>query len=163
MILSECTHDTVLHVARNMRDRDREEIYNVRWDDNPFTIVNDVMARREFSWVAWRDQMPCAVIGGMLVHPGVWSMYCFATDDFPRVAIGLTRFAGKTLVPTLFDKVGAHRLQCDSHEKHVDAHRWLSTFGAELESVKRAYGRDGADYFTFAIVRPLTAKVDVVG
>jgi hypothetical protein len=158
MILSHCSHEPVLHVVKNMRERDREEIYNLRWDDNPFTILNDVMARKNFAWVAWLDERPAAVFGGAPLHPGVWSMFCFATDDFPRLALGLSRFAIKTVVPTLFGEMGAHRLQCDSHEKHVSAHKWLKLLGAEREAIKAGYGRDGANYFSFVIQSKKSTK-----
>lgn len=151
MILTHCSHDTVLHVVKNMRERDKEEIYNLRFDDNPYTILNDVMAQSNFAWVAWVDDRPTAVFGGAPTHPGVWSMFCFATDEFPRLALGLSRFAIKTVVPTLFGEIGAHRLQCDSHERHVSAHKWLKLLGAEREAVKVGYGRDGANYYSFVI------------
>ena len=153
MILSHCSHDAVLYVARNMRERDKEEIYGLRFEENPFHVVNDVMARSNFSWVAWLDDKPQAVFGGGEVRPGVWSMFAFATDEFPRLALGLTRFATKTVIPTLFGELGAHRLQCESHEAHADAHRWLELLGAGQEAVLRGYGKDGSNYLLFAICK----------
>lgn len=152
MNISACDHDTVLYVARNMRARDKEEIYGLRRRENPFDIVNDVMAQ-SLAWVAWLDGMPAAVFGGSEARPGVWSMFAFATDEFPRLALGLTRFARKQVIPRLFDELGAHRLQCESHEKHTDAHRWLVALGAHRESVKAKFGRDGSDYYEFVIVK----------
>lgn len=153
MKISHLSHESVLHVIRNMRERDREEIYNVRFDDNPFHLLNDVMAHQQFAWVGWLGEKPVAVFGGAQEHPGVWSMFAFATDDFPRIALALTRFGVRVVIPTLFGQVGAHRLHCDSHEKHASAHKWLKNMGAEREAVKSGYGRDGADYFTF-VIRP---------
>lgn len=152
MILTHCTHETVLHVVLNMRERDKEEIYGVRFDPNPFLLVNDVMAQASYSWVAWHDGRPIGVGGGAPRHPGVWNMYMFATDEFPRIALGTTRFVRKTVFPQLFGELDARRLQCDSHEAHTDAHRWLEGAGFVKESVRRAYGKDGADYFHFARV-----------
>jgi RimJ/RimL family protein N-acetyltransferase len=80
-------------------------------------------------------------------------MFAFATDKFPRLALGLTRFAKKTVIPTLFRDLGAHRLQCESHEKHTSAHRWLELLGAEQESVLRGYGKDGSNYFQYVIYK----------
>lgn len=162
MILTHCSHESVLHVVRNMRARDKEEIYNLRWEPNPFVIMNEVMAQSNFAWVAWLDDKPAAVFGGAPLHPGVWSMFAFATDEFPRLALGLTRFAVKTVIPTLFGEMGAHRLQCDSHEKHIDAHRWLARMGASKESVKKSFGQDGADYFTFTILKKVD-KANILG
>lgn len=152
MMISECSHEAVLHVARNMRARDKEEIYGLRRRENPFDIVNDVMAQ-PLAWVAWLDGMPAAVFGGCEMRPGVWSMFAFATDEFPRLALPLTRFALKQVIPRLFRDLGAHRLQCESHEKHADAHRWLHHLGATRESVKVGFGKDGSNYFEFVIVK----------
>lgn len=152
MNLTNLDHDAVLYVARNMRESDKEEIYGLREKACPFQLMNDAMAAKSFSWVAWLDGRPVAVFGGMPRQPGTWSMYCFATDEFPRLALGLTRFAKKAVLPTLFGQLGAHRLECDSHESHVSAHRWLRLLGAELEAVKRQYGKDGADYFSFVLL-----------
>lgn len=151
MIVSHVTHDTVLHVAMNMRDADKREIYALRWEDNPFLVTNDVMAARNFSWVAWLDGRPCAVFGGAPLHPGVWSMFMFATDDFRRLALGLTRMARRQIVPRLFGEIGAHRLQCHSHVEHEDAHRWLASLGCERESILKGFGRDGSDYIMFTL------------
>lgn len=146
MILSHCEHGTVFHVACNMREMDKREIYGLRWEDNPFVITNEVMAQRNFAWVGWVDQKPCAVFGGAPLHPGVWSMFMFATDDFPKLALGLTRFCLKQGIPKLFGELKAHRLQAHSHAKHHEAHRWLTCLGARRESVLNGYGRDGSDY-----------------
>lgn len=155
MKLSHCTEACVWDVVENMRERDKEEIYGLRASEDPRFVVRDVVAMANFSWVAWLDDMPQAVFGGGEVRPGVWSMFAFATDKFPRLALGLTRFARNTVIPTLFDKLGAHRLQCESHEKHTDAHKWLKLLGAHVESEKRGFGKDGSNYLEFVILKPI--------
>lgn len=162
MRLSHCTEACVWDVVENMRERDKEEIYGLRQSEDPRFVVHDVMAMANFSWVAWLDDMPQAVFGGGEVRPGVWSMFAFATDKFPRLALGLTRFAKKTVIPTLFNELGAHRLQCESHEKHASAHRWLKSLGADCEAVKRGFGKDGSNYLEFVILKPVD-KPDKVG
>lgn len=161
MVLSHPTHHDVLHVCLNMRARDAEEIYALRFEDNPFLIMNEVMVQRHFAWVAWHDGRPTTVFGAAQKHPGVFQMFAFGTDDFNNIAKPLTRFLKKTVVPTLFGELGAHRLEADSHEKHTQAHRWLRWFGARQEGVKRRYGRDGSDYYTFALLSaPKVDKAD---
>lgn len=159
MHLSAPEHGAVLYVASHMRAIDREEVYGLRFVENPFLITNDVMARPEVSWVAWHDQLPAVVFGGVETTPGVWSIYCFATDAFPKLALPLTRFVKKLMLPLLFGTLGAHRLEADSHENHVQAHRWMELCGATREGVKRGRGKTGADYFTFAIVDKTKAQV----
>lgn len=152
MILSHCTHETVLAVCLHLRERDHEEIYGLRWEDNPFVVMNEVMAQKDFAWVAWYENRPVAVFGGAPIHPGVWQMFAFGTDEFDTIARPLTRFAIKTVIPQVF-AMGGRRLQCDSHEKHTGAHRWLRRLGATQESVRKGYGRDGADYLHFVLSR----------
>lgn len=152
MILTPPAHDTVHFVTHNMRARDREEIYGLRFTDNPFVITNEVMAQPSFAWVAWHDRLPAAVFGGMERHPGVWSMFAFGTDSFGHIARPLTRFAKTSVIPRLWE-LGAHRLQADSHEKHREAHLWLERLGARRESVRVAYGRNGSNYFHYVLAK----------
>ena len=152
MRLTNLDHGAVLHVAHNAIDR--EEIYALIGERNPFLVMNAAMAQRNFSWLAWHDDQPVAVFGGSEALKGIWQMYLFATPLFPKVALGLTRFAKREVVPRLFGEIGAHRLQADLHEKHVYAHRWLETLGAKRESVRAGYAPDGADYFHY-VLRPV--------
>lgn len=151
MILTAPEHAPLLHICQHMRAIDREEIFGLRNHDNPFLIVNDVMARPEFSWVAWHDGWPVAVIGGVEVWPGRWRMHCFGTDDFHRIGLPLTRFIKRTMLPAMW-RLDARRLEADSLWSHTDAHRWMEACGMTLESVKRSFGRNGDDYFCYVIV-----------
>lgn len=160
MNLSEPRHDTVLYVVSRMRESDRQEIYALRNHTNPFLIVNDVMARPEMTWVMWHDNLPAVVIGGIEMWPGTWSIHCFGTDAFSRLAIPLTRFVKKQMLPIIFDQFGARRAQAYSHESHKEAHRWMELCGAHREGVLRGYGGDGADYHIFAIVKPPFRQLD---
>lgn len=158
MQLTDCDYESVLYVARHMREMDKREIYALRFADEPFHLMNDVMAQPHFSWIGWHQGLPCAVFGGMEIHPGVWSMFMFATDDFPKIALGVTRFAKNGLLPQLWGRLSAHRLQAHSHEGHRDAHRWLKRLGCEKEAVLRGYGRDGSDYGLWVLRKPLDDK-----
>jgi hypothetical protein len=152
-MISHCTHETVLHVARNMRAADKEEIYATRFEENPFLLTHDVMQFRSFSWVLWWNEKPCAVGGAGELWPGTFTMFMFATDDFPRIGLMATRFAKRTVIPTLFRDCNARRLQAHSHQNHGVAHKWLETLGFQREAVCSGYGRDGADFYQYALRR----------
>lgn len=160
MLLTAPDHASVLYVVANMRAIDKHEIYNLRHHENPFHIVNEVMARPEMTWVAWTAgepsllvaPKPAVVFGGIEAHPGVWQIHCFGTDDWPKLAIPLTRFVKRTMLPMLFGEFNAHRLEADSIASHVEAHRWMEICGAHREGVKKARGRDRSDYFTYVIL-----------
>jgi len=150
------THEAVFYVVN--RAHDLEEIYTLQGHRDPFLITNAAMAYQNFGWVAWADE-PAAVFGAAPIHAGVWNVFLLATAQFPKVMLGLTQFAKRTVVPKLFDELGAHRLQCDLHEKHKFVHRWVElSFGAWREGVMENYAPDGADYFRYVLSKPLDRK-----
>jgi hypothetical protein len=123
------TRDAVLHVALNMRDRDREEIFATRFDDDCGAFADDIMAVPQFTWVAQKGGEPIAVIGGRPMWPGVWSLYAFGTDRWPEVALTLTKHVKRFMQPAL--ERMAHLGVAFCHEKHYKAQRWLVRLGAE--------------------------------
>lgn len=146
-------HASVFHIAQNLREIDRVEIFAIRNHDNPFMLTNEVMTRPEMSWVLWHDDVPAVLLGGVEMWRGVWSIHCFGTNDWHKLAIPLTRFVKKVMLPLLFNKFDAHRLEADSIANHSQAHRWMEMCGARREGVKAKRGRGGEDYFTYVIVK----------
>lgn len=157
MKLTAPTHEAVHYIARNLRAIDREEVYALRFHDNDFLLTNEVIAC-PLTWVAWHDGFPVAVLGAVEVTPGVWSMHCFGTDAFGRIALPLTRFAVKTFRPMLFGELGAHRLQADALAKNTESCRWIELLGGHKEAVLKGRGRKGEDFVTYAMMKPLDAQ-----
>jgi len=114
----------VMEVARNMREKDREEIFNIRWNDSLDDLVTDCLWTK-FCWVACLDGEPIAVIGAIPKHPGAWSAFMFATDDFPKIQYDMTKFTQRVIIKTLRVQ-GARHIQCYSLGSHDVAHRWVA-------------------------------------
>lgn len=153
MIVGPQTPERLLHVVRNLREADRDEIYALREHRDPQRIVAEVMARAQFAWVMdWRGE-PTVALGGTEMWPGVWSIHCFGTDNWSRLALPLTKFVRRTMLPTLFNQLHAHRLEADSLSTHTQAHRWMEICGARREAVRQARGRHGEDFFTYVVIR----------
>jgi hypothetical protein len=144
----ECPEDHVFQVARNMREWDRKEIFACRWNDDPDEVAADVLRVPGFSWVAYHGETPAAVIGAMPMWPGVWNLFAFGTDEFPRVVITLSRHVLRFMIPAIKNQ-GGHRGQCHSIEGHDDAHRWLSSLGAKTEPMIRGFGRNRENFIPF--------------
>src|SRR5690242_9422527 len=119
--ISPAVRPALLYIASNMREWDRREIYATRWDDNPEKLADDCL-KYGFGWV-FVDDHPIAAVGAAPMHPGVWSVWCFGTDEFKKAGLGLTKHIKRVIIPTLAEKMGAHRAQCFSIEGHVDAQR----------------------------------------
>jgi hypothetical protein len=148
MRLLPLTYDDALYVATNMRDWDKREIYATRWNNDPADVAGDCCMAGAFGWVAYDDE-PIAVLGAVPLHPGVWGVYMFATDNFAKIAISLTKYVRRVMMPSL-TATGAHRAECKSIEGHDTAQRWLEFLGANRESTLSGYGREGEDFHLYA-------------
>jgi hypothetical protein len=71
------------------------------------------------------------------------------TVHLPRRGLEITKYALNELKPFILSR-GAHRLECQSRLDHHQAHSWLRSLGARDEGILRGYGKDGADYVSFA-------------
>lgn len=154
MKLAKLNEADLLYITDNMRDWDRGEIFATRWDDDNAKLVDGILAGGEFGWVAGLDK-PIAAFGAVPVWNGVWQVWMFATDEWPKVALGVTRFIKKVMIPTL-EEVGCHRAECRSMEGHEVAHRWLEALGAHKESELPHFGRDGQMFYLYCWTRPIT-------
>ena len=156
MMLAKINMSDLEHVAFNMRDRDKEEIYATRWSNDPEELSEAVMRGGEFAWVAGsNDGTPVAAFGAIPVWDGVWEVWMFATDNWDKVAFDCTKFIKRTVIPSL-EKTGAHRLQCRSMAKHTVAHRWLENLGFQKESEMKSLGNLGQDFFLYCWTRPVS-------
>lgn len=156
MTLDRLNANCLYSIIENMREADRREIFATRWSDDPHDLVRDAMACYEFGWIAYLDDRPVAAIGGVPIHPGVWSVWMFATDEFPKIKFSLTRFALRQMKPVLQDV--AHRVECRSIEGHEDAQNWLAFLGMKRESSIPKYGRNGELFHLYAWTKQSTPE-----
>lgn len=150
MTLADLSYRDLLHVASNMRAMDRREIYATRWNDDPKELAASCMnpVVKEFAKVAFWGKVPVAAIGAAPIWPGVWSVWMFATDDFPKVSLSLHRYVVNTFAPTL--RRHCHRAECRSLAAHTEAHRWLTSLGAAQEATLLGFGKNREDFHVFA-------------
>lgn len=148
-----------MHVARNMRADDAAEIFATRWNTCAHELADDCMACAPFAWAAIRSE-PVAVFGAVAAHPGVWSVWMFATDDWPHVGLEVTYFMKRVMFPALID-TGAHRIFCESISTHSKAHSWLErAFGAKKEAAHPGFGRRRETFYTFAWTDPAHVQAE---
>jgi hypothetical protein len=148
--LERLSYNAVCWIAENMRSEDCREIFATRWDTKPESLATDAMQSYEFGWVAWHGDIPVCAIGAMPKHPGVWSVWMFATDDFYKVALTVTRFARNKMKPVL--QSVAHRVECRSIEGHTEAQKWLEFLGMTQESVIPKYGKNGETFLLYSFI-----------
>lgn len=141
----------VASIAWRMRPADWREITAmVELEDPDIWAERIVPASRFGAVVLWRDT-PTAALGAVQVRPGVFSLWMFATPDWPSVALATTLWCRRVLERELL-AAGAHRVECQSIAEHQVAHAWLRQFGLAPESWMPGFGKRGETFITFARV-----------
>lgn len=140
----------VLVVCRNLREADRREIYATRWTEDVDALAIDVMQTwvGPISAVTLYENRPVAVWGIRESWPSVWSAWLIATDEFPKIGLGMTKVAKRRILPHLVE-LGAKRVEARSIDGHESAHQWLKALGCVQEARLRRYGRNGEDFLVF--------------
>lgn len=146
--------DDVEAVAQNMRHRDFVEFSALSPADGRTDLANILVERygrgAEVMVARW-DGRPIAIGGLFCYRPNVASILFLATDNFPRVALSVTRFISKELFPR-YEEIGVHRFEAISMLEHDEAHRWLATLGLKKEAVFFDYGKNRETFVQFAKV-----------
>lgn len=149
----------VAYVCNRLREADAREIFATRRTDDPDALAVEIIRYwGPMGWVAYNSARPVALVGATETWPGVWSAWMMATDEFPDVALGLTKFVKRRMIPGLVE-LGAFRCEARSIDGHTEAQRWLQVLGAVQEARLRRYGRNGEDFLVFRFDRPEDAHV----
>jgi len=134
------------YVARHMRQKDHDEVFACRWNDEVDRLVEDSCWFKELAWNAFYKDEPVAALGLSPVRPGVYTCWLYATDKFDKISISLTKFAKSVMIPAMIER-HAHRVYCYSMEGHDQAQRWLDHLGVKREHEAKGYGRAGETFF----------------
>jgi len=149
------TREDVQTVAQAMREQDfREFRATSRVSDRhelASLLAQRYGGRHDVLAGFWGGDPVC--IGGTIeMWPGVISLLFFATDDFPRIGRGITRWIKRDLFPRYLDS-GIHRIQAISHGEHAVAHAWLRSLGLHEEARFDGFGRNNEPFVQFALVK----------
>jgi hypothetical protein len=150
----------VVEIARNMRELDAEEIWPVTSVQTPETLAVATVAGSGLKYVARCGAVPVATWGASEVRPRVASVWMFATDRWPKVALSVTRHINRTVMPILMS-AGCVRAECWSHDNHHVAHRWLELLGAVREATVEDYGQNRVPYHCYSWTRTRLEDDDV--
>lgn len=153
-------HD-IFTVASAMRDSDFREFSAFYAGPTKLDIAYQLVMKygnRDDVIVA-SDGGPIAVGGLLQARPNVITLWMLATDDFPRIGLGLTRFLVKRMIPPLVD-AGVHRIECASIEGYATAHTWIRALGLRQEAVMPGYGQNGETFIQFAWVKDVCKTCD---
>lgn len=137
-------------IARNLRASDQEEIFATHWPGEELPrLIAGAMACAPFAYCFEHAGRPAVAVGALALHPGVWRVWAFCTDDFRLVGFSVTKWIRRSMIPALL-VAGAHRAEALSIDGHAEAHRWLEALGARREATLKGFGREGQDFHVYA-------------
>jgi hypothetical protein len=141
--------ERIAYIVKHLRERDREEVYALRWNNDPQAFVADVLTYAGAMSVVWElDDTPVAAQGSFPVRPGVWVNWCFGTDQWRFVLLSMTKYAKRFIIPALL-RAGFHRAEAHALVSHTDARRWIESLGGRPEGIQQGLGRGGEDFITY--------------
>lgn len=145
------TDEDIATVCANLRDDDRREVMLTRWSDSTDDLASAIMRVSGGRFAArWRGR-PVAVFGVTPSTPGVGQGWLIGTDEIGRCGIEIAH-ACRKIARTLLAG-DTNRIHSFSAVFHVEAHAWLEAIGAVRESTLRAYGKDGTDFYCYAMTK----------
>lgn len=143
------TPEALAHVVANLRQRDRDEIFALRWNDDEAELLTQLRAVAGQLWRVWCYQdEPVAVCGVLPLRPGVVSGASFGTDKWRYAIRPMTVWLRRWLIPLLLD-AGYHRCEAHVSATNVMARRWVEATGAHKEAYLHQYGRNREDYILY--------------
>lgn len=148
----EARYADVVYVARRMRASDAEEIWPITIAKTPEALALGAVYGVGYKFVVGSGAVPVATWGASPTRPGVVSVWMFATDRWPEVALTVTRHIRRELMSTLID-AGYVRAECWSHANHHVAHKWLEILGAIREATVEDYGPNRVPYHCYSWTR----------
>lgn len=143
-------------VCSALRAEDRREISASRGELDVAGIVRlvrDCERLQHYLVIAYDDDEPIAMMGGVPIHAGVFSGWMFATDRFPVIGLQMTKWAKNYYFAGL-RAMGAHRVEAHSIEGHTKSHRWIEAIGAKREADVPRFGMNGENFIRFAYLWP---------
>ena len=133
------------YVLIHLRASDAAEAWAVHVHGNPLRLARELVYSTDLAWYCTCPEgRPAAVLaltsdGGPSLQASV-----FATDEWPRVVLGMTRFIRQRIGPMLLGPAfnAFDRVQADSIAGHTEAHRWMAAIGARPEGRETINGHE---------------------
>lgn len=139
----------VAHIVRNLRERDRREIFGLRWDDDEDALISEIFLVAGPMWRVWSYRgEPVAMNGVVPLRPGVVSAGAFGTVKWSYVARPMIRWSREWVIPRLHS-AGYHRGEACALAANVDGRRFIELLGGRLEAYLWKYGRNREDYVLY--------------
>ena len=148
---SQVEREPLAYIVRHLRQRDRQEIFALRWDNDEDRFVEEILACAGDLWKLWYvDDEPVAATGMVQVRPGVVIGGAFGTPKWRKVVRPITRWARGFIIPSL-QNANYHRIEAYVLAENTDSRRWIERFGGEVEALLKSFGRSREDFLLYVL------------
>lgn len=141
----------ILEVCLNLREDDFLEVMATRWTNDPYDFAADIARAPGGKFAVIHNEKPVCILGVATSTPGVGQGWLVGTTEIGLAGVEVAK-AAKKIISTLFEN-DVHRIQAYSASFHTQAHKWLELIGFKKESVMKSFGKDGTDFYCYAITK----------
>lgn len=139
------------HVIDNLRKDDLRELSATTYVFDPPAYTDKIWNAGVFQVFYAKDE-PAGVCGWVPLWPGVVSLFAFGTDRWPEVAIGVTKYIRRFMMPTLA-ATRVHRAQALALADREDVDFFLRSFDPTLVTEFPKFGGSGEDFRLYTWLR----------
>lgn len=150
-MIVKATREDIEQVCRNLRADDLREVMATRWTDSIDDLICSFCATPGGKFAVIHDDRAVCIFGVSAALPGVGQGWLVGTDEIGLCGVEIAH-ACKKVISTLFEN-GVHRIQAFSADFHTQAHEWLELIGFKKESTMKSFGKNGEDYYCFAVCK----------
>jgi hypothetical protein len=142
------------YVVHHLNPHDYAEMLATMFMGDIDDVARNVFTAPGFKWEARTPADRPVVIGGAIpMRPGLAVGWLWGTDEWPEVALEVTRFVKRRILPELESR-GVHRIECRALAGNEDVIRWLKLIGFHVEAALAQFGQGREDFVLCARTRP---------
>lgn len=150
-MIVKATKEDIEEVCRNIRSDDLKEVMATRWTESIDDLIHSFTLARGGKFSVIHNDKAVGIFGVVPVTPGVGQGWLIGTDEIGLCGVEVAH-ACKKVIKALLD-LDTHRVQAYSASFHHQAHQWLELIGFRRESTIRKFGKDGSDFYCYAITK----------
>jgi hypothetical protein len=138
-------------MAGGMRELQRTALLALTAHATPLPTLQHLAASSPIAAACERNGELVAIVGAVIVHPGVANTFLYATDDFKKVILEVTHWY-KALFSAL-KILNIHRVQSLGPADDPAGHRWKeNVLGARLEARLEKFGKNGESFVLHTVM-----------
>ncbi len=156
MWLRDATDADIWNVVSQMRGADAFEVFSGRFSENRFEFALDLVATRPLAQrllaFGAESETAIALLGLYPVAPARAEVLMVATDAFPKIGSGLTKWLKREGMPRYLSVVNS--AECRAWEGNTTACKWLEHLGFTAAAILPEHDDRGSLFLLYRWINP---------